>query len=54
MKIILTLDEVVERGLWEKVAEMQGYGLYAPQEGMPRDYEFMFYEDEAKQLGILV
>ena len=49
----MTLEEIMSRGIWEKVSNLKGYDYYAPREGMPSDYKFYFSEEEARELGLL-
>ena len=53
MKIYMTLQEILDKGIWKEVSNMKGYDYYAPREGMRRDFKFCFTEEEANKLGLL-
>ena len=55
MKIVLTAEEILDRGLWEKFCEQRGYSVWCMNEGqMLGSEEFVFTEKQAQELGIVV
>ena len=54
MKIVLTIQDVFDKGLWEYICERDGISVWARNEGQISDDEtFSFSEEEAKNLGII-
>ena len=53
MRIIITADEAIDKGIWEDLCDMIGYNYYAVNEGMDTDTEISLTEDQARQLGLL-
>jgi len=54
MKIILTAQEILDRGIWDEFCEMKGINPWAMNEGLiDSDEEFIFSEQEAKELGLI-
>jgi len=54
MKIILTAQEILDRGVWDEFCEMKGINPWAINEGlMDSDEEFIFTEKDAEKLGLL-
>ena len=54
MKVRLTVREVMDNYLWDKVCEMKGYSEWCVNEGlMSSDEEIEFSEKEAKELGLI-
>lgn len=53
MKIILTAEEIQDRGFWEKFCKDRGLNKWAVSEGlMNSDTEFTFNEKEVKKYGL--
>ena len=54
MKIIMTADEIYDRGLWEIVCAMKDMSEWALNEGLIKsDDEFFFTEEEGIKLGVI-
>jgi len=53
MKIIITAEEAIDKGIWEEVADIAGYNYYAVNEGMDRETEIVLTEEQAKSLGLI-
>lgn len=53
MKVIITAQEALDKGIWEEVCEITGYDLYAVAEGMDENTEIVLTEEQAKSLGLL-
>ena len=49
MKIVITAQEAIDKGIWEEVADIEGYSYWAVNEGM----EISLTEEQAKQLGLI-
>lgn len=53
MKIIITPEEAIDRGVWEKLCDMKGINVWAFNEGlMDDDTEISLTEEEAGTLGL--
>ena len=54
MKIIVTVREVLDNGIWDKLCDLKGINVWAVNEGLIDDTEeIILNEKEAKLLGIL-
>jgi hypothetical protein len=54
MRILVTVNELIERGLWDEVCEERGINVWAVNEGlMDSDEEFVFTQKEASALGLI-
>jgi len=53
MKLIITTDELEEKGLWPNFAMMRGYNIYALNEGLDPNKSFILTEKEAIKLGLI-
>jgi hypothetical protein len=54
MKIIVTAEEIMDKGSWEKFCEEFGINLWAMNEGlMDDDDEFTLTEKQARSFGFL-
>lgn len=54
MKIIVTAEEIIDRGEWEKFCEDRGINVYAVNEGlMDEDEEFILNYGEANKYGFI-
>ena len=53
MRVIITADEAMDKGIWEEVADIVGYSYYAVNEGMDPDTEISLTEEQARKLGLL-
>ncbi len=53
MRIIITAEEAIDRGIWEEAAKISGYGLYAIKEGMDPNTEITLTEEQAIELGLI-
>ena len=53
MKVVVTVRDIIERGLWEKVCELKGLNGWAVAEGLiDEDDEIVLTEEEAKEIGL--
>ena len=53
MKIIITAEEAINRGVWEKLCDMKGINVWAVNEDlMDNDQEITLTEEEARILGL--
>ena len=46
MKIIITAQEAIDKGIWEEVADIEGYDYYAVNEGMDPDKQIIFQKNK--------
>ena len=54
MKITITADEAIEKGIWDRVCKMKGFSVWCVNEGrMNSDHELSFTQDEAISLGLI-
>lgn len=54
MRIIVTAEELIDKGLWENFCEEKGINPYAVKEGlMDQSEEFSLSEDDAKKFGLI-
>lgn len=54
MIISLTVNQLIDKDLWELVCKMKGINLYAVNEGLMKGTDkIAFSEKEAKQLGLI-
>jgi hypothetical protein len=53
MRILITAEEAIDKGIWENVCDIVGYNYYAVNEGMDPDTEISLTEDQARQLGLI-
>ena len=55
MKIIITPNDLMDKGIWEKACELLGINVWAVNEGlMDSDKELYLTEDQANKLGFHV
>lgn len=55
MKIIVTADEILEKGCWEEFCEEFGFNVWAINEGlMDSDEEFTLTKEQAVKYGFLI
>ena len=53
MKIVITVDEAIDLGIWEKFRKMKGISEWALNEGlMSIDDEITLSKEEAVDLGV--
>lgn len=53
MRIIITAKEAIEKGIWDDVADIAGYNVWALNEGMDEDEQISLTEEQAKRLGLI-
>lgn len=53
MKVVITAREAMNRGVWDEFCEMAGLSVYAMNEGMDPEQEFILTEEQARELGLL-
>lgn len=53
MRIVITAEEAMDKGIWEDLCDMLGYSVYAVNEGMDPDTDFSLTEDQARQLRLI-
>ena len=54
MKIIITPNDLMDKGIWEKACELLGINVWAVNEGlMDSDEELYLTEGRANKLGLL-
>ncbi len=54
MRVIVTAEEIQDRGVWDEFCEKHGINVWAVNEGlMDSDEEFILSEEEAKSYGFL-
>lgn len=54
MKIIITADKAIDKGIWQEICKIKGYNEWCVNEGlMDDDYEISLTEKEAKELGLI-
>lgn len=54
MRIIVTAEELIDKGVWEEFCEKKGIEPYAVSEGLiGSDEEWTLTEKEAKDLGLI-
>lgn len=54
MKITITADEAMDKGIWDEICDLKGYNPWCVNEGlMDGDHEIRLTEKEAKDMGIL-
>ncbi len=53
MKIVMTIREIMDKGLWEDFCEIRGWSVWIVSEGQAdSSEEITLTEDEIKKLGI--
>ncbi|GAA0849268.1 hypothetical protein ABER99_21615 [Paenibacillus glucanolyticus] len=53
MKVVFTISELIELGIWNKYCMCMGYDHYAVKDGrMKLDDEFILTEEELNELGV--
>jgi len=53
MKVIITVSEAQDMGIWAKLCKVMGIDVYATNEGkMDGDDEISLTEEELKQIGL--
>ena len=54
MRIIVTAEELIDKGVWEEFCELKGINVWAVNEGaIDSDEEWSLTEEEAKQFGFI-
>jgi hypothetical protein len=54
MKIIMTANEIYDRGIWEEVCDMKDISEWALNEGaIDGNHEIVFTKEESIKLGII-
>jgi hypothetical protein len=54
MRVIVTAEEIIDRGVWDEFCEKRGINVWAVNEGlMNSDEEFTLSEEEAQSYGFL-
>jgi len=54
MRIVITAEEAIDRGIWEDLAEMKGLNVWAVNQGqMDGDDEISLNAEEARKLGVI-
>lgn len=53
MKIIITVQEAFDLGIWEQVCDKRGYNYYAVSEGLNKETEIDLTKEEAIELKII-
>lgn len=54
MKVLVTADELMDKGRWDEYCEDHGINIWAVKEGlMSSDDTFSLTEDEAKKYGFV-
>lgn len=54
MKIIITVDEAMDKCIWEEICELKGYNPWCVRDGlMGDDKEITLTENEAKSMGVI-
>lgn len=53
MKIIITVEYAIDNGVWNEVADLLGYHVYAPKEGMDIQKELCLTKEQALELGLI-
>ena len=54
MKIIITAEEAMDKGIWEEICEIKGYNPWCVNEGlMDDDYEISLTEKEGKEFNLI-
>lgn len=54
INVLITADELIDRGLWLAVCDMQGLNEWCVNEGlMDSDHQIKLTEDQARDLGLL-
>lgn len=52
MKIVVTINWIMEHDMWEKFCSVTGLNEYAVAEGYPTDIQYFLTEEQAKEIGI--
>lgn len=54
MKIKVSADDLIDKGVWDKVCDLKGLNPWCVNEGtMDSNDDITFTEDEAKKLGLI-
>ena len=54
MKLIITAEEALNKGIWDKLCDLKGINVWAINEGMMDSTdEIALTEEEARELGII-
>ena len=54
MEIIITVDELMDKGIWDEFCEGRGISVWAVNEGqMDYNQEFILTKEEVKKFGFL-
>lgn len=54
MKVLITAEELINIGLWDRFCDKRGINVWAINEGlMDEDEKFVLSWDEAEELGII-
>ena len=54
MKVLVTVEELIDSGMWETFCKPRGINVWAVNEGLIEDdEEFVLSEDEAKKYGLI-
>lgn len=54
MKIVVTVEEVLKKGIWSEVCERKGINIWASNESLiDNSQEIELTESEARELGLI-
>lgn len=54
MRLILTIREIMDRGLWDKFCDLRGWNPWIVNEGLAESNEdVILTDDEQRQLGLI-
>jgi len=53
MKIVITIEEAINKGVWGKIADIFKYDHYIIPKGMDGQTKILLSEYEAKQVGLI-
>jgi hypothetical protein len=53
MKIIITAQEALDKGIWPQVAEIAGYCISAISEGLDTNTQIDLTADQAEYVGLI-
>ena len=54
MKVLITVEEIFDKGLWSETCEMLGINPWAKNEGLiDNDEELEFTTEQAQELGLI-
>lgn len=54
MQVVVTAEEIIDRGLWDQFCEDHGINVWAVNEGlMDSDEKFTLSESDARKYGLL-